>query len=225
MQGDGDAGDRTSCPGSLLPTGAGGHGARFMPPGTARCLARSGGGGPYSAEPSAALAALPARPAPGCLASFPRRPGTNCFPRRGETGRDTCAPSAAAPSAGALRVPAIAVILSRIQHFLPLSSPLALARGWILFLPSRGGGGGGGGPRCARACSARASCRREGRGAPRHSRAFGSHRAGTGTAEPAPIRKHRAGDPQRPPSRRLLGGRLEGAGVAGRRPPPLVLPV
>ena len=181
-------------------------------------------GGLYGAELSAVLAALPVRPAPGCLASFPHRPGTNCFPQRRETGRDTCAPSAAAPSAGAPRVPTIAAILSRIQCFLPLSSLLALARERILFFPSRGGGGGGEGPRCARVCSAHASCRGEGHGAPRRSHTLGSRCAAVGTAKPVPIPKHRVGDPPGL-SVPLLRGRLEGAGVAGRQLPPPVLPV
>lgn len=46
-----------------------------------------------------------------------------------------------------------------------------------------------------------------------------------GTAEPVSVPKPRVGDPQRAPSWLLLRGRLEGAGVAGRQPPPPVLPV
>lgn len=120
-----------------------------------RCVAA---GGPCGAELSSALAGLPACLALGCLASFPHRPGAHRSPWCRETGQDTCAPLAAAPSAGALRVPAIVMILSRVQRFLPLSSLLVLARGGILSLPSCRGRGCGRGPRCTQVCSAHTSC-------------------------------------------------------------------
>lgn len=117
--------------------------------------ARGRGAARHGAEHGAGSAPVPPGPGvPGELSTPP--PGTNCFPRRGETGRDTCAASATAPSAGAALVPRIAAILSRVQRFLPSSSLLALARGQILLppFPQRpGGGGGGGGPRSALTCS------------------------------------------------------------------------
>lgn len=98
------------------------------PPGTARGGGGGGGGQPCSMKPSAVLAGLPSHPAPGCLASFPRRPSANCFPRRGETGRDTCAPSAAAP--GPPRVPAITPrSCPTSSPFFPSHPSFALARG------------------------------------------------------------------------------------------------
>ncbi|XP_010565345.1 PREDICTED: basic proline-rich protein-like [Haliaeetus leucocephalus] len=73
MQGDGDAGDRTSCAGSLLPTGAGGHGARFMPPGTARCVACSGGGA-VQREAERGAGSTPGPPGPGVPGELPMPP-------------------------------------------------------------------------------------------------------------------------------------------------------
>lgn len=109
------------------------------------------GGGAVCVEPSGVLAALPALQ---CLASFPCRPGTDCFPQCRETGWDTCGPSAAAPGLARASYrhdlvphPALSSLL------IPL---LTLAQGWILFLPTWGGRGGSRGPRCTGACSAHA---------------------------------------------------------------------
>lgn len=106
--------------------------------------ARRVAGGPHGTEPSTVLAALPSRPAPGCLASFPRRPpALIVFPGVGRQ-VGTRAASATVPSTGATLVPRISAILSRVQRFLPSSSLLALARGQILLppFPQRPGGGG-----------------------------------------------------------------------------------
>lgn len=175
----------------------------------ARC---SPGPGPRSAlaagglkEPSSELAALLARPSPRCLASCPLRPGANCFSRRGETGRDSCAHRA---EPRACRLSPRSCPAS--SAFFP-SHPSLLGTGLDPVPPFPWGAGGGEGPRCAGAGSACAERRGERCPAPRHGRARARPQACGGGSQVSPFPATAPGGP-------------EGSGVTGRRPPPPLLP-